>query len=118
MKEKVLKQLKKIGVFVHRGGFDYDRVGAMFNEYPVCAIWNESEEPTDEEIGLLAEIVRERLERYNPAYVKNFCVEGANTVTFNKRDGLWTYRKLTWRVGPTWHPQARSLREIKESGHF
>lgn len=114
MKKATIKKLEKIGVLIHRGGFYFDAIGYGLRMRPVCAMWHESEEPTKEEIDTLAEFVRKRLDEFSPQDRHEFLVRGVNTTTVKKENGKWTFRHLTWDIGPTWHPEFGSLEEIKE----
>ena len=114
MKESTIERLRRVGVFLHKSGFDYNPLLGAFDKRPLCAIWHKSEEPTEKEIGILTEIVQEKIDKFNPRAVEGFSIEGANTITFKKEDGKWTFRRLTWSMGPTWYPKPGSLEEIRE----
>ena len=85
MKQQVINQLEEMGVYLHEGGFVYDSFGAMFDSLPLVDIYADSEEPTAQEIKKLAEFVKNKAKFYFSSAVKDFKVEGANTVTFNKK---------------------------------
>lgn len=114
MKQGTIEKLKKIGVLIHQGGFYFSVIGYGLRMRPVCAIWHESEEPTEEEINILAEFVRKRLDEFSPRDRHEFLARGVNTTILKKEKGKWTFRLLTWDVGPTWHPEFNSLEEIKK----
>lgn len=98
MKEEIIGRLKKIGVAIHRG-YGYNPIAVAFAMKPICALWYESEEPTEEEIIILERIVKKKLEFLNPESVKDFKVQGENTLILKKEKGKWAFRRLTWRRG-------------------
>lgn len=106
-------QLAEVGLTMHAGGFYRDPFFPL-GQMPVCAVWYESEQPSDEELGLLVEIAKEKISHFPHQNVKGFSADGANMITFWKKDGLWTYRRLTWESGIFSRP-LRPLSELKES---
>lgn len=114
LKKNTIEELRKVGVYLHKGGFGYDSLSSAFISLPLCAIWYESEEPTPDELTELSEIPKALAEYFNPQCVRNYCVEGVNMVTLKKENGKWTYRKMTWSEGPMWYPKYGSLENIKE----
>lgn len=114
MKQEVMDGLQEVGVHLHSGGFGCDSFASMMARLPLVAIWYESEEPTLEEMQVLAAIVKERADLFRPSAVENFRVEGVNTVTLKKIGGQWTFRRLTWTRGPTWSPRLGTIQQIRE----
>jgi len=112
MNQGLIERLRKIGVYLHSGGLSYNPIMAFSAKIPLVAIWKESEEPTDQEISQLAEIVETMAGHYKPTAVHDFIVEGANMVTLRKVNGKWTFRRMTWEMGPTWFLQPGTLEEI------
>ncbi|MDP3999338.1 MAG: hypothetical protein Q8P76_01935 [bacterium] len=111
-------KLMKMGIYTHAGGFGYDPIMAMGSRTAVMAIWYESEEPTAEELVLLKEIYQGRVTKWYPDVDKNFLAMSANTTTLKKENGVWTYRRMTWREGPTWSQKSGTLQEIRVEGRF
>ncbi|MEK7377252.1 MAG: hypothetical protein AABZ57_08875, partial [Candidatus Margulisiibacteriota bacterium] len=94
-------------------GFAWDPIQGLFSgATPFLAVYGGSEEPTPEEMGTIEKIVKKLADGWNSSLVKDFTAEGANTVTLKKQDGRWTFRRMTWRVGPTWHNSPGTLEEI------
>ena len=120
MKEETVKTLQKAGVYLQSGGFNCDPVSGMFGRSALCAIWHMSEEPTSEEMRLLRTLPAKIAETWwNQSALKdNYSAEGANTITLYKKEGAWTYRRMTWRTGPTWHQPADTLQNIIDSEIF
>jgi hypothetical protein len=113
IRKQTIEKLRSFGMYLHEGGFGYDPIPGMFGRRPIFAIWHQSEEPTREEVGILRGIVARKISRWNPEYVKDFTVYGANMVTLNKEGGLWMFRRITWSSGATW-TEAKPLAELKE----
>ena len=111
---EISKKLKAVGVCIHSGGMSTGLLGitTAIMQWPIAALWEESEELTDEEIGLLGSFVRKHLGAPEDAPIKRFTIEGFNTVTFFKQGpNRWTFRRLTWD-GTLWYPQPGTLEEI------
>lgn len=83
-------------------------------EMPFLAIHESSEAPTPEEILIIGEI-RKTIARKFGAQEDALCGESANMVTIAKIDGRWTFRHMTWQVGPTWHPTTQTLEDIQNA---
>lgn len=113
--ETTSEKLKSVGVHIHSGGFSTNLIMSPLMVHPLVAIWYESEEPTEEEIKQLQTLLKNQLKGWNPTYVKDFCVEGANTLTLTKKNGHWKYRRLTWQCGgffPYYPNKGESLTEL------
>jgi len=113
MRKEIIERLKTIGVSIHKGGFECNLIDAMSGYRPVCALWYESEEPTEEEITILERIVAKKLSSFDREEVKGLAAEGANTVTLKKENGEWMFRRLTWTQRPLWSPKSSSLALIE-----
>lgn len=114
LKAEVLEKLKLNGVALHQGGMSTQLLGlaTAVIKWPIASLWHESKEPTDEEIGLLGSFVRKHLGLAEGAPIEHGMIEGFNMVTFYKRDGQWTFRRLTWTEGPMWYPRSGTLEQI------
>lgn len=113
MRIMTMERLMQRRIFIHRGGFSDDPAVTIMRENPIMAVWQDSEDPTEAEIKLLADILRAHVKNFYPD-AKNGRAKGANTVTLKKENGLWTFRHRTWSQGPQWHPQPGSLEEIRK----
>lgn len=114
LKPETSEKLKTIGVRIHSGGMNTSLLGLAIAimPWPIAALWSGSEEPTDEEIGLLESFVRKHLGVPEGEPITRFTIEGFNMVTFYKKGkDLWTFRRLTWD-GPMWYPRPGTLEEI------
>lgn len=101
--DRLKELLEGSGLAIHRGdlGFDVIAFGAM--ERPVVALHETTEEPAPEEVAALVELAKQLTRGSNRASAaEGYTLMMANTLTFRKRDGRWSYRGLTWKVGPTW----------------
>lgn len=115
MRKRTVSRLRKVGIYIHRGGFAYDATVNMFEKRPACMLWHKSEHPNRDEIKELGAIVEAWFKKFGILRIpEDFLEEGANTITFKKENGRWTFRKLTWKVGPMWYPKPGTLKEIKE----
>lgn len=63
LKPEILEKLKAVGVCLHKGGFSTGLLGitTAIMQWPIAAIYGDSQEPTDEEIALLGSFVRKQL---------------------------------------------------------
>lgn len=111
-------KLADTGIAVHSGGLRYDPILWMGIDplTPVVAIWGESKIPTDEEIEAIKTIAQRKIDRFfHLSEVKGLSARGANMITlFKKEDDTWTFRRMTWQIGPTWYPKPGTLEEIRE----
>jgi len=113
LSQSTIDRLLKLGLYLHKsGGVHFDSPSLGLTKMPICAIWEESEELTEEEIKTLGEIVAEFIKKYYPDVTKDFKATSANMIIFRKVDGKWTFRRLTWETGPTWFLEHGSLEEI------
>lgn len=117
MRETMARRLDEIGCPLQRGGLGYDPTRYLSTMNPVCAIWDESDEPTEEELLVLKETVtrladRAKFLKLEPG--QEFYYRGVDTVTFYKLAGLWTYRRLFWLGDPKWRAGWHSLEDSVE----
>jgi hypothetical protein len=117
MEAKTIKHLQTLGIYLHSGGVHCDSLMAAFSQNPFYAIYVDSEEPTEEEINILAELVQRRQKRFG---TKEFTSAGAATYTFYKAEGVWRYRSFTWSMGPLWipYPKGIPLKELIKESRF
>lgn len=110
LSETVRVHLHDIGVFLsndrasrHRGDFN-----------PFFVIDACSEEPSKEELELLAKLTKEyRISRFTPAATRDeFWGLIANTVSLWKRVDGWRYRRMTWTDSSAWSPQSGQPLEV------
>ena len=112
MNEAMIEKIKAVGVAIHRGGFSYNPIVGMFSKREVLAIWQESEDPSDEEINTMAGLVQKMLSDFGPNSKEGFKASAANTVTLKKENGKWSFRRLTWTTRPLWSEISSSLGEV------
>lgn len=106
--------LKDSGIAIHQSGFAYDINTLLSDDYrPAIAIWGQSQIPTKDEI--------EKIKLFAEAFISDFestkdlSAIGISTHTLFKKDnGNWTFRNMTWQIGPTWYPIEGSLDSIGE----
>lgn len=113
LNQSTIDRLLKLGLYLHKvGGLHFDSPSLGLTKIPICAIWEESEELTEEEVKRLGGIFTEIIQKQYPDATKDFKATSANMITFRKVDGKWTFRRLTWEIGPIWYPIHGSLEEI------
>ncbi len=101
---EVRTQLHSIGIFCSD-----DRAGRhKKTANPFFVIRADSEDPTPEELQVLAEVTKEYREiRFKPSEIVNeFWGELANTILLWKRVDGWRYRRNTWESQHSWAPQS------------
>lgn len=113
MQNKLLKKF----IYIATGGFNFNILLNFNTKVPLIAIWEESEDPTDEEIEVIySRILKGAASIYYPHVIEQqkYTDEGHNTVTLKKEGGLWTFRRLTWSQGPMWSQKTGTIEEIAE----
>lgn len=118
-KESWYKDFENCGVPITRCAYGFDPIvdGNLFNWNPIVTVTIESAEPAKEEMEQIKGLAGYLVEKFSfhPSEVKGMFAQGINTITFKKNsDGTWTFRRMTWTVGPTWHPIPGTLEELKE----
>lgn len=120
MISKVMKaRLRKVGVFLHKNGLEV-KAEELMKEWPLLALWAiddpsepVSEEPTDEELNILEKTVARLAGKFDGT-VKDFKAYGFDMITLLKRDGTWTFRRLSQGLRGTWYPESKSLADLCE----
>ena len=120
--QELITAIGDTGIGLHRGGMNWDPLSPTMDVFsqrltPMVAIWPESEVPTPEEVESIVQIGKDKLKKalFHPSEIQGLSAPGANMATLFKRpEGTWTFRRMTWSVGPMWFPKPGTLEEIKE----
>lgn len=112
MDQKCIERLKSLGCAIQSGGLNSSDVSLGMMVMPFLAIYETTEDPTEEEMQQILEL-RQHIAMQFGASKESVDARGANMVTIKKENGRWTFRRLTWRVGPLWHPTVKTLADIQ-----
>jgi len=106
--------VRKLGISVERRSFaDTDnRLYVPTNEEPptVCAIWEDSDIPNDNEVTMLKAISEIRLQFQK---TQGKTSKSPNTLILLKRPyGLWQFRRRNWSPERGWSSEPKPLIEL------
>lgn len=107
--EQTIARLEAIGVSVFsEDGLHADIMVVQEEDRPTVALFGESEEPNEDELGWLEQLVQ----RNARASGKRFKIKAFDTIILYKKDGCWTWRRLMWTEDPMWFSRFDTLPEI------
>ena len=112
MEATMVARLEAIGVPIHKGGLDGTNLTLALARNFFLAIYEDSEKPTEEELEQI-EALRQHIATRFGASLEVKQGISANMVTIRKTEGRWTFRKMTWTTGPSWHPETRTLEDVR-----
>ena len=108
LKSETIKRLEAIGVSVlSEDSLHVDVMILQAEARPTVALFGESEEPNEDELGWLESLVQR-----NAASGTRFKIPAFDTVILYKKNNHWTWRRLTWTKDPLWYSRVGTLPEI------